>query len=82
MIKVAKHFGFFMRTIGPAATASGARSKQIALAELEQEYPPSQGWEVTQMSYTGNPPEGYTFAFGLTQFEYVEPVVTSNAKSK
>lgn len=81
MNKVAKHYGFFMRTIGPAITASGARSKDVAMAELEKEYPPSAGWEIVQMSYTGNPPEGFTFAFGLTQFEYTD-APAANVKSK
>lgn len=81
MNKVAKHFGFFMRTIGMAATSSGGRSKMQALAELEAEYPPKDGWEITMASYTGNPPEGFTFGVWLTQYEYVEPVV-ANVKSK
>lgn len=81
MNKVAKHFGFFMRTIGMAATASGGRTKAIALAELEQEYPPSAGWEITGQSFVAQNPEGFTFGVWLTQYELVEPVVVS-AKSK
>lgn len=72
MKKVATHFGFFMRTIGPTVTASGARSKDMMLAELEKEYPPKDGWEITQATYTGNPPEGWTFGVWLTQYEYIE----------
>lgn len=72
MNKVAKHYGFFMRTIGPVATASGARDKLSMLTELEREYPPKDGWEISFAGYTGNPPEGFTWGVWLTQYEYVE----------
>lgn len=79
-MKTAVHFGFFMRTIGAAMTPNGARDKKVALMELEKEYPPSDGWEITHMAYTGNPPEGWTFAFAMTQYVTDTPVV--NVKSK
>lgn len=82
MNKVAKHYGFFMRTIGAAATASGGRSKAQAIAELEAEYPPSAGWELSGESFVATNPEGFTFGVWLTQYEYTDTPAVQNVKSK
>lgn len=80
MIKVAKHFGFFSRTIS-GNPQSGSRSKAQFFAELEAEYPPKDGWEIVQANYVSQAPEGYTYGVWLTQFEYVD-VPAANVKSK
>lgn len=72
MNKKAVHFGFFMRTISDnLKIGSNNRTKAMFLTELEKEYPPSAGWEVTQAFYTGQNPEGYTVGLVLTQYENV-----------
>lgn len=72
-MKVAKHFGFFMRTITDnLKPGSNNMTKVMFLAALEQEYPPKDGWEITNTIYTGQSPEGYTIGITLTQYESVE----------
>lgn len=69
MVKQVVDYGLFMRTVGGAAV-NGARNKAMLIAELKAEYPPEDGWELVSTEFTGQSPEGWTFAVFLQKVKY------------
>lgn len=63
-------YGLFVRTVSSTGRAeSGARSKAQFIAELEAEYPPSEGWRIVGTEFAGLiTAEGYTVMLSLQKF--------------
>lgn len=60
--------GLFVRTVAYGQTQNGARFKPQFFAEMDAEYPMAQGWEIIGTHFTGQNPEGLTFAVFLAQY--------------
>lgn len=69
MVRKVTDYGLFLRTVG-MAPVNGARNKVLLLEELKAEYPPEDGWEIVSTQFTGQSPEGWTFAFFLQKVTY------------
>lgn len=64
-------YGLFARSIaGVGGAVNGARTKDMYIAELKAEYPPTEGWEIVSSEYAGTTAEGFIIFIVLQKVAY------------